>query len=357
MAPATFVQGFFYFYLKKDQTVHTGLVILKYLLAMRLLISAPLIILLSCRTQIVPDTLKTKKAESTIIAFGSCFDQNRSYDILDEITAQNPALWIWLGDNIYADSRNIDSIRHRYNQLKQSAPYKGLNDVANIIGTWDDHDYGENDAGRDFPIKKESAVACLDFLDVPPNSSRRKHKGIYGSYIGEFDGTSIRFIMLDLRTFKDDTSKQNGTILGKQQWEWLESEITNSTSDYTILCSSLQVIPNEHKWESWNKYGKERTKLLSLLMHNQPEKILILSGDRHRAEISKYEKDGKELYEITSSSMNRPGSCTKETNSHRVGDVICGVENFGILKIEDSGNQVTIELRNSSGILRSFRWK
>ena len=44
--------------------------------------------------------------------------------------------------------------------------------VYQIIGTWDDHDYGLNDAGKEYDGKDFSQQLMLDFLDEPSDSLR-----------------------------------------------------------------------------------------------------------------------------------------------------------------------------------------
>jgi hypothetical protein len=44
--------------------------------------------------------------------------------------------------------------------------------ISQIVGTWDDHDYGLNDAGKEFEGKDVSQQLMLDFLDEAPDSPR-----------------------------------------------------------------------------------------------------------------------------------------------------------------------------------------
>lgn len=305
--------------------------------------------------RITPDTITFDKDSISKIGFGSCFHQDKDYSIWNSISNDSLDLWIWLGDNIYADTVDIDSIKRSYNKLKRSPEYSILRKSTPIIGTWDDHDYGKNDAGKELKSKYESAQASLDFTDVPLNSNRRKHEGIYGSYI--IKGISTRIVLLDLRFFKDDPKKKDATILGKEQWKWLKMELKNKNEENVIICSSLQVISNEHEWENWQRYGKQRQKLLKLIERHRPKGTIILSGDRHRAEISKYSNGGLELYDVTSSSLNSPGSCSEEVNSHRIGEVTCGIPNYGILYIEPCKDTIAVELKSTTGTLHTFNLK
>lgn len=50
-----------------------------------------------------------------------------------------------------------------------------------VIGTWDDHDYGLNDAGKEFSEKVTNQMLLLDFLDEPQDSPRLVNNFLYCS--------------------------------------------------------------------------------------------------------------------------------------------------------------------------------
>ena len=50
-------------------------------------------------------------AQITRIAFGSCAHQDRSQPLLKLAAAYNPDRFIFLGDNIYGDTDNMDTLR------------------------------------------------------------------------------------------------------------------------------------------------------------------------------------------------------------------------------------------------------
>jgi hypothetical protein len=55
-----------------------------------------------------------------------------------------------------------------------------------VIGTWDDHDYGLNDAGKEFSGKVVTQRLMLDFLDEPEDSKRyalRNNGGILNFFM------------------------------------------------------------------------------------------------------------------------------------------------------------------------------
>src|SRR5687768_7893422 len=81
------------------------------------------------------------------IGFGSCSDQNLPMTILDAIVAAEPELYLWLGDNVYADTLDIELKRTAYDALGALPGFQALDAQAEFLATWDDHDYGDNDAG------------------------------------------------------------------------------------------------------------------------------------------------------------------------------------------------------------------
>ena len=112
------------------------------------------------------------------IAFGSCSDENEPQPILDLVIKHKPDIFVYLGDNIYGDTNNMDTLRAKYNRLAAKPEFQRLKKSTKLFATWDDHDYGQNDAGKYFPFKKESKEIFLDFFNEPANSDRRKHEGI-----------------------------------------------------------------------------------------------------------------------------------------------------------------------------------
>ena len=70
------------------------------------------------------------------------------------------------------------------------------------MGTWDDHDYGKNDAGVEWVIKEESQEIFLDFLGVSGDSPRREQEGVYHSFFTGPSGKRMQVILLDTRYFR-----------------------------------------------------------------------------------------------------------------------------------------------------------
>ncbi|MGC1242389.1 MAG: hypothetical protein WA874_12410 [Chryseosolibacter sp.] len=63
-----------------------------------------------------------------------------------------------------------------------------------------------------------------------------------------------------------NTPNVTGTLLGEDQWKWLEEELRSSGAAINIINSSIQVLPEEHHFEKWANFPAERKKLLDLIV-------------------------------------------------------------------------------------------
>lgn len=290
------------------------------------------------------------------IAFGSCSRQESDDQLWTEVLQAKPDLWIWLGDNIYADTEDMAVMKAKYDLQKGRETYQQLLKSTQVIGTWDDHDYGKNDAGKEYPMKTESKKLFLEFMDVPKDDPVWNHEGVYSAYDFGEGKKKVKVILLDTRSFRDSLKKSteknglyiqnpDGDVLGEAQWRWLERELKNSKAMVHIIVSSIQFIPHEHKFEKWMNFPAARQRMISLLQKYAPRNTCIISGDRHFSEISEMEIDGwkSPLYDVTSSSLTSPWKNAQENNSLRVGQLVAE-RNFGILKIDWTKPKPTVDV-------------
>src|SRR5262249_34437946 len=106
------------------------------------------------------------------IAFGSCVHQDKPQPIWDSIVAAKPDLFLLIGDAIYADVPKDTKMHEAYAKLAAQPGFKALRAACPVLAVWDDHDYGKNDAGAEFPQKDDSKKQFLTFFGEPPGSPR-----------------------------------------------------------------------------------------------------------------------------------------------------------------------------------------
>lgn len=294
------------------------------------------------------------------IAFGSCNKQDAPQEMWQHVLLHKPQLWMWMGDNIYGDSEDMQVLAEKYALQNSHPEYRQLLAQCPIIGIWDDHDYGKNDGDKNYPKKKESKALMLDFLGVPAKAAVRSREGAYQSYTIGPKGKKVKILLLDGRYFRDELTTNplrnpryfenpDGDILGEAQWKWLESELTNSEAQLHLIVSGIQFIPEEQIFEKWANFPAARKRFLNLLVKTKPAGALLLSGDRHIAELCRIEMYGLDqpLYELTSSGLTHTWSDgSEEPNRFREGNLIV-MKNFGLMQIDWKGPKpaVTLEVR------------
>ena len=300
-----------------------------------------------------------------IVAFGSCASQDNPLSIFDVVVKHEPDLFIFLGDNIYGDTEDMDVLKAKYTQLENKPSFQNLKNNVDIIATWDDHDYGKNDAGRHYRFKSESKEIFLDFFQEPADSNRRKHDGIYHSIIYPINGGFLlQVILLDTRTFRDDLRLYSGafdkkkkyfykmdyaqhqdssvTFLGDLQWKWLEEELSKP-ADLRLIVSSTQFGIEYNGYEAWANFPHEQYRLLELIRKTRADGVMFLSGDVHYAEISKMsEADLYPLYDITSSGLSRTWRFATPNKNRIEGPVM--TNNFGLLTIDTSKKDPAVKI-------------
>jgi len=310
---------------------------------------------------LMPLSAFTQSNNNFILGMGSCLDQdNDQQEIWASLEKEHLTEFFFLGDNIYGDKKDgsLEEMESAYQKQSNRLP-DWLNQIeTNAI--WDDHDYGVNDGGGDYRGKAEAQKLFLDFWGIKNSDRRAKGEGVYFSRNIILDGKIIKLIGLDTRYFRSplEGDKRNRTptkdihktVLGPDQWSWLENQLAEDL-DILILASSIQIIATNHGFEKWGNFPHERERLLGLLNKlNKP--VVMLSGDRHKAGLYKIGN----LYEITSSSLNRPlpkwlstywDAAQKETDEFLVGEMFYE-PNYGILEIQDK-NDIKLELKNKKG--------
>lgn len=312
----------------------------------------------------------------TRFAFGSCVNENRSMAFWDVIAAQRPQAFLLIGDNVYGDTRatwGADmptlsasyrklSTRHEFDRFRRSIP---------MMTTWDDHDYGANDAGGSFAFKERAEAVYEAYWNA--SAEVKSRPGVYESRIVGPEGKRVQFILLDSRFFRSDlvsmpyrdpapargwympNNDPKATMLGEAQWQWLEREL-EKPAELRFIISSVQVITSAHQFESWAAFPKERERLYTLLTKTRTNNAILLTGDRHAGGFYKraVPGNGQPQWELTSSSLNfafgKGEEGEREPDPTRNGG-FWAIPNFGQIDIDWQGRTVRLSLRMDDGSL------
>ena len=282
-------------------------------------------------------------------------------------------LFVFLGDNIYGDTRDMSVLRGKYAELAAQPGFARLRAETPLVAIWDDHDYGENDAGGEYPMKEESRRIFLDFWGEPADSPRRDRDGVYASYVFGPPGRRVQVILPDLRYNRTALVAQDlggadfetwvrarlskgldvpgpyarnpdpkATMLGERQWQWLERQF-EVPAELRLFASSLQVLADFTGWESWVAFERERERLFDLIRRTKANGVVFLSGDIHYAELSKLDVNVPyTFWDVTSSGLTEEWA-VPTPNANRASEVLAQA-NFGYIDIDWQGASTRLAL-------------
>ncbi len=242
-----------------------------------------------------------------------------------------------------------------------------------MLGTWDDHDYGRGDGGRDFARRHESREEFFDFFQVPQGDARRSTGGVYTAHVAGPPGRRVQVILLDTRSFRDPLIRRPGspdasdytagryvphtdtttTLLGQAQWEWLATQL-RTPAEVRLIVSSIQVVADEKGFEDWGNFPHERRRLFDLIDDTGASGVVFLSGDVHYSEASVTDEGPYPLYDFTATPLaQKVIGWEVHPNSRRVStETMFAERNFGLIEVEwarDEGPLVTYSAMSVDG--------
>ncbi len=324
-----------------------------------------IIFLFSCSKLQNQPISNPKSSHIYSIGFGSCLTQEKSMPIFNSIKSEDYNLFLMLGDNVYGDTDSNDLLELKEAYALQKENFDRLNLNFPFEAIWDDHDYGKNDGGKEYIYKDESKELFLDFWNIAQDDIRRTRPGLYFELTQNIDDTLVQMIFLDTRTFRDallptdergapgkeryiphtDTSL---TMLGKDQWIWLQEQLQKEV-DHKVIVTSIQFLAMGHGWEAWKTLPHERQRLINLIDQSSLDKVLFISGDRHRGGLYQFStQSGKVISEMTSSSLNLAFANDEEEGPLRLGPTFVQ-ENYGEILLDKLTNKLTVNLKDNQG--------
>ncbi len=218
------------------------------------------------------------------IALLGCHRQFEPAPALVRYVEAEPDLCIWVGDNIYADTQTDPGhLQACYDALAAKPAFQQLMELAPYLATWDDHDFGDNNEWKDYPLKEQSREMFRAFWHLEDKIPADR-EGVFYSEVHEVGDITMQVIMLDVRYHRDEPGEESD-VLGEGQWEWLEDELDRE-ADLRLIVSGTQVLLNKDAGsETWDQYPQARRRLFEMIRKHQAEGVLFITGDQHYGEV------------------------------------------------------------------------
>ncbi|MBK9327888.1 MAG: alkaline phosphatase D family protein [Sphingobacteriales bacterium] len=197
--------------------------------------------------------------------------------------------------------------RLRYSSYRLDPALRKLHQQYPFMTVWDDHETANNSYkdGSDnhtpategpWDVRKAAGQQANDEwlpvrLPVAGDPNKIWRKISYGNLADIF--------MLDTRlyarTLQEALADNQRKILGDEQMAWLENELKNSTAKWKILGQQVMVGNLNPFWQlnggtglilnmdQWDGYQTERKKMFDIILNNNIQNVIVLTGDIHTA--------------------------------------------------------------------------
>ncbi|HYE59321.1 MAG TPA: alkaline phosphatase D family protein [Rhodothermales bacterium] len=226
------------------------------------------------------------------------------HEIFTHMAAMRPNMMLWMGDNTYL--REVDwwseaGMNHRYAHTRALPEMQPLLASASNIATWDDHDYGPNDADGSWVLK---GLALDMFKRYWANVSYGL-PGVPGVF-GHYQFQDAEFFLLDDRYHRssNDSPADDKTYWGDAQLDWLLEALQTSQAPFKFIVNGGQILPPEPGGENLITYPRSYRRLLDELARRRISGVVFLSGDVHKTMLLRQPReDAPPLYEFTVSPL------------------------------------------------------
>ncbi|MBD2701993.1 alkaline phosphatase family protein [Spirosoma sp. BT702] len=270
------------------------------------------------------------------------------YEIFSAISAQKPDFMLWTGDNTY--TREVDwnsrtGVLKRYTHTRSLPEMQPLLANTHNYATWDDHDFGPNDADRSYWLKPVTLEAFKLFWTNP-------------NYVfpegcaGTFFWNDCQFFLLDDRTFRAPNDMPDGpakAYFGDTQIQWLVDALTFSRATFKFIVTGGQIINPTEAFENYSIYGTERKRFFAAIAEAKIPGVLFITGDRHHSILHKLDRSGTyPLYDLTisplTSSVAQPRADELKQSTY-VDNTLVTERNFGLLSVSGPLNDRVLNIK------------
>ncbi|MEH6808103.1 MAG: alkaline phosphatase D family protein [Hyphomonas oceanitis] len=312
----------------------------------------------------------------TRVLVASCLNEEAAEaPALEEIAKEKADLFLMMGDNVYGDmdgkqvlsnQAELDELRESFRDLAARPDFQAVRAAHPMMVAWDDHDYGANDGGKNFPFRRLSERIHERFWGLEKQDVGAWPGTYYARTFGP-EGKRTQIIMLDTRFFRTPLTRTDEygakgkeryvpsadvrqDMLGTDQWTWLENQL-QQPADLRLIVSSVQVVATDGQgYESWSRLPLEQSRLYGLIGETGAKGVVFVSGDRHAAFL--YRKEGVldyPAYELTASSLNASFSDT--TDEMDIAQIGAGYspENFGAIDIDWETGTAALSIKADDG--------
>jgi phosphodiesterase/alkaline phosphatase D-like protein len=228
-----------------------------------------------------PDPADTRAVR---LAVSADLDPDPSFDsdLLVQLTAVAPELYVSIGDFPYTDNgpvaMTVDEYRQRHAELRTAPKVRACFDTMGIRAIYDDHEF-RNNWDASWVMKEPSRYAAAmqvwdEFFPVRGASGEIRYRNWRW-------GANVECFLLDTRRFRSADADPDGPakkMLGDTQLAWLVAAVKASTATFKLIFTTIPLDFATGN-DAWNSFTYERDQMFAQLVGVSG--ICFFSGDQH----------------------------------------------------------------------------
>ena len=268
------------------------------------------------------------------------------YSIFESMASDNPDMMLWLGDNIYlreVDLQSYSGYLYRYSHTRALPEMQNLLKSCPNYAIWDDHDYGPNDADRNW-IHGDWAKQSFETFWANPSYGAPAGANNVGT---AFRFNDVEFFLLDNRSNRVHhyNETQDPQVLGEDQIDWLIAALNKSYAPFKIVAIGGQFLSDNASHENMARFP-ERQQIIDRIEEERIHGVVFLSGDRHCTELSRLELErGVVIHDLTVSPLTSSSyNNTEEVNNLRVEGTVVAERNYAELNFSGPRKDRVLEM-------------
>lgn len=296
----------------------------------------------------------TKKLTQKI-SIASCMDDRfikEQKSMWQQFINQKSDLHFFIGDNVYGDVNvaqkgmaQPEELWQRYIDTRLILEIYKAKHLTPTLATWDDHDYGNNGGGINYPFKKQSKEIFNSFFAQQATNSTNYQKGPGISFMFSSGGQNYYF--LDNRTFRTNSKAKTDYHLGQLQEDWLFN-LLQIKKGFSWLINGNQFFGGYQRFESFEKNHPNNFKKFIKRLKKLNNKVGFISGDRHLFEVMEIKQPdlNYSTIEVTTSAIHAkvyPSSWEKNPNPRQLSGV-AQKHNFSTIETRSTPQGAIIKL-------------
>jgi alkaline phosphatase D len=232
------------------------------------------------------------------LAISSCAKEDEgSRAVWQRMAIENVDGVVLLGDTPYIDSTELEKQTRRHREFAAVPEYQELLRSRPCGWTWDDHDFAGNDSSG-LAVGKENTRLVF---------TRYRPQQAYGDGVGgiytSFRRGPVEVFLLDTRWYSmtgpSFAGSHRPTMLGANQWQWLQKSLLASTAPFKVLaCGVIWDDKENFESDDWGTYRHELTAIQKFIGEHKIPGVVLMGGDIHASRVLRYKTSAVVGYDL-----------------------------------------------------------